>query len=231
MTSKLKILLARGSPRSNILAVEIWNDEIPCDKIIVRYVGEFKAYQIMKDEFLKRPEYTHLVLATDDIIVKPQHIIQLQKDLEEYDYPVLSGMMNVDEDDKTHVNLTDTLPIKGRQHRAYQWYRREFLPKEDIFQVAFSGFPLMAIRRDIVKPYIFAADKVFAGLPPHRGASLDLVFCWYCKENSIPVMADKRINMLHLRKSGTMRVGKKHPKAIFWEYGKIPVDIKRDELR
>jgi len=185
----------------------------------------------MKDEFLKRPEYTHLVLATDDIIVKPQHILQLQKDLEEYDFPVLSGMMNVDEEDEAHVNLTDVLPIKGRQNREYKWYRREFLPKHNIFQVAFSGFPLMAIRRDIIEPYIFAADKVFVGFPPHRGASLDLVFCWYCKENDIPIMVDKRINMKHLRQSGTMRVGKKPTEVLFWEYSKIPVKIKRDELR
>lgn len=231
MTVPSKILLGRGSPRSNIREVESLNESLPCDKLIVRFVGEYKAYMIMKDEFMKRPDYTHLVLATDDIVVKPEHIVQLQKDLDEFDYPVISGMMNVDQDDDVHVNLTWELPIKDRKHRQYNNIRREMIADEpDIFQVAFSGFPLMAIRRDIVKPYIFAADKVFQGFPPYRGASLDLVFCWYCKENNIPVMVDKRIDMKHLRASGTNRVGKKHTKVEYWHDGIIE-QISRAELR
>ena len=79
---KLKILLGRGSPRSNIEAVEHWNQFLPCDKIIPRFVTEFKAYKMMRDYFLKHTEYTHLVLATDDIVVHPKHIDMLIDDLE-----------------------------------------------------------------------------------------------------------------------------------------------------
>ena len=230
MTGKSKILLCRGSPRSNIPRVEAQIGNLPCDKLVVRFVHEFKAYEIMKDEFLRRTDYTHMVLATDDIVVRKEHIEQLIEDIEQYDYPVISGMMNVTHGEEEHVNLTWSMPIKQRQHRQYQWIRRDELPNKDIFEVAFSGFPLMAIKRDIVKDYIFAADKVFAGLPPHRGASLDLVFCWYCQENNIPVMADKRINMEHLPKSGEHRVNKKHPK-IEWHHDGIIEEIKLAELR
>jgi hypothetical protein len=200
---KVKLLLVRGSPRSNIPMVEQYNDKFPCDTLIVRYTPEFRAYQIMRDYFLEHKEYTHFVLATDDMVVSPEHVTQLQKDLEEYDLPVLSGVMNVDQDDNINLNIAWSIASKARSFRRYFWIHRDELPTdEDIFQVEFSGFPLMAIRRDIVEKWTFDADRVFEGKPASNGASLDLVFCWRCKENDIPIFVDKRIDMIHLRKAG-----------------------------
>ena len=62
---------------------------------------------------------------------------------------------------------------------------------------------------------MFDADRVFEGKPPDHGASLDTVFCWYCKERQIPIFVDKRISMTHLRRSGTMRVSKMD-RLFFW---------------
>lgn len=215
-----KLLLARGSPRCYIPAVEENNPKLPCDRLIVKYFPEWHAYQIMRNFFLQRKEYTHLVLATDDIVVTPKDIQQLSRDLSRCDYPVLSGLMNVDLDDQVFVNLSMSLPMKDRKLRKYSWMTRdEVFVKEDIFQVAFSGFPLMAIRRDVVEKLSFDADKVFQGLPPHRGASLDFVFCWYCSERNIPIMVDKRIDLLHLRTSGGLEVNKKEKKVELYVKG------------
>lgn len=214
--NKVKLLLGRGSPRSNIINVEIWNGKLPCDKIIPRYTIEHKAYSQMRLYFLSHKQYTHLVLATDDIVVRPDHIDRLVDTLEEHDYPVLSGLMNVEQNDVNNVNVSKTIPIKDRKHRQYEWMNRKELEEQPtLFQVEFSGFPLMAIRRDVVSKIMFDADRVFEGKAPHRGASLDTVFCWYCKERDIPIVVDKRIDMKHLRKSGTMRTSK-DDRLYFW---------------
>jgi len=185
----------------------------------------------MRNFFLKNEQYTHLLLATDDIVVKPIHIHQILRNLKTFDYPVLSGLMNVDLDDEVFVNLTMSLPMKNRRLRQYSWMtRRELFVKEDIFQVAFSGFPLMCIRRDIVKRIPFDADRVFEGKPPENGASLDFVYAWYCEEHNVPVMVDKRIDLLHLRTKGGLMLNSKRKHTIFWEHGKEPVEIQTDDI-
>ena len=182
--------------------------------------------------FLRNPEYTHLVLATDDIVVEPHHVSLIERDLQRLDPPVLSGMMNVDLDDEVFVNLSMSLPMKDRRLRKYSWLTRDdVFVKEDIFQVAFSGFPLMAIRRDVVNKLSFDADKVFKGLPPHRGASLDFVFCWYCQEGDIPIMVDKRIDMLHLRTAGGLKIDKTKEKLMYYLKGQPGVEIETDPIR
>jgi len=196
------------------------------------FMPEWPAYNFMRLFFLRNPDYSHLVLATDDIVVEPKHILMLQRDLAKHDYPVLSGLMNVDLDDEVFVNLSMSLPMKDRKLRKYSWMtRREVFVKEDIFQVAFSGFPLMAIRRDIVKKLSFDADRVFKGLPPHRGASLDFVFCWYCQEQEIPVMVDKRIDMLHLRTAGGLKVSKENQKLMYYLKGQPGIKLDTDPIR
>lgn len=228
----VKLLLGRGTPRDYIPSVIENNAKLPCDRLLVKFYPEYFAYKIMRNYFLRHEEYTHLVLATDDIVVKANHICQLAKDLEESYYPVLSGLMNVDLDDHVFVNLSMSLPMKNRRLRKYSWLSRdEVFVKDNIFQVAFSGFPLMAICRDVVKLLSFDADKVFEGLPPHRGASLDFVFCWYCQERDIPIMVDKRIDLLHLRTAGGLEVNKQAKKIVFQSPGAADKTIVDDYLR
>ena len=207
----VKLLLFRGSPRSDIKEVENYNPELPCDKLIIRYITEIKAYQRAREFFLSQGRYDYLVLATDDIVVKPEHIIQLQKDLEEFKFAVISGMMNVDQIEYNtpngNLNVCYTLGLKDKKLRSYDWITRNILPQDDIFQVKFAGFGLTAIRRDIVEMIPFAGDGVFKGLNMHFGASLDFVFCWMCHEQGVPIYVDKMIDMQHLRTSGKFNVG------------------------
>lgn len=228
--NNVNLLLFRGSPRSNIENVEIWNAKLPCDKLIIRFVSEYKAYKKAREFFMEHEEYTHLVIATDDIVVLPKHIELLQMKLENRDYPVYSGMMNVNQNDVEDRNICYKIGMKDRALRKYEWIKKSDI-NQRYLDVEFAGFGLTAIRRDIVTGYpVFAADKVFQGFPPHRGASLDFVFCWYCKENGIPVIVDTKIDMKHLRKSGTHRVGKKGPKAEWWKVGQEPIQLPRQGL-
>lgn len=218
-----RLLLCRATPRDNIERVNEWNDKLPCDVFLAKFYTEYKAYMQMRDYFLKW-EYDYMVLATDDIIVKPEHIEQLKKDLTEIPYPVLCGIMNTDQIDyaKEDGNLAITyeLPVKDRQLRDWtnHWIRKNKLPDGPIFKVAFNGFSLMAIRRDVIRDHIFTTDGVFRGTGVEFGASVDFVFCWYCQENNISVMVDKRISLEHLRESGTQQVGHRNPENVFIQH-------------
>lgn len=214
-----KLLLFRGSPRSNIEEVESENKKIQeeCDVLCVRYVNEFEAYEYARGYFLNHPEYDYLVIATDDIIVKPEHIRQLKEDIAEFKFAVISGMMNVDEKDYPdgHLNISSCLALKDKKLRHYDWLNLSRLPADNIFLVQFAGFGLTAIRRDIIDDvgFNFASDSIFKGRGMQFGASLDFVFCWYCYEKGIPIYVDKRIFMKHLRFSGRHQVGER-PKIV-----------------
>lgn len=219
-----KLLLFRGSPRANIPDVEVWNrkNEKECDVLYVRYAFEHDAYQWARDYFLEHKEYDYLLIATDDIIVKPEHIRQIKKDLkirlspqnEEFrSFAVISGMMNVDQqeynDQWGNLNICHELAFKDRKLRYYSWIKRNELPTPDIFPVGFAGFGLTAIRRNIIEKIPFHTDSVFKGTGVASGASLDLVFCWYCYEYGVPIVVDQRIDMQHLRISGTHQAGER----------------------
>jgi hypothetical protein len=216
---KYKILLFRGSPRSNIQEVEMWNNKLPCDVLNIRYMQEIPAYHLARNWFLEHKEYDYFVIATDDIIVKPEHVEQLQKDIDENPFPVISGMMNVDQHEymieNGNLNICQTLALKDKKLRYYDWYKRENLPDKTIFQVKFAGFGLTAIRRDIIEQIEFAGDGIFKGKGMEFGASLDFVFCWNCHERNIPIFVDKRIDMQHLRISGRHQVGERYPQIWF----------------
>lgn len=218
-----KLLLCRGSPRYNIPEVEKYNSKMPCDNLLSAFEWEFKSYQKMRDYFLAG-DWDYMVLATDDIVVKPEHIKSLQKDLDGKDYDVLSGMINVDEHDwgyvDGNVNICRSLALKNKKLRAYEWTTYEELPKENIFTVKFAGFGLTAIHRRIVERYEFAGDGIFKGKGMQFGASLDFVFCWWCHENQIDIYCDKRIFMQHLRTSGSSQCGYTSPKMYFIPKGK-----------
>ena len=126
-------------------------------------------------------------------------------------------MMNVDQRDEINVNITRDLPNKPRRERIWRWITRSTLPKENIFQVAFAGFALTAIKREIIEDYIFAADKSLVGMEVHRGASLDFVFAWHCKEHDIPIYCDKRIDMRHLRTESKLKLN--NPDRLFFQKG------------
>lgn len=207
----MKLLLFRGSPRSNIEEVEIQNSKLPCDILNIRYMQEIPAYANARKYFLEH-DYDYLLIATDDIVVLPEHIRLIQEDCENK-YPVISGMMNVDQHeymvDDGSLNICYELALKDRKLRYYNWIKRNQLPEDDIFQVKFAGFGLTAIRRDIVERIEFAGDGIFKDKGMKFGASLDFVFCWNCHVMGIDVFVDKRIDMKHLRTSGEHQVGKR----------------------
>ena len=157
---KLKTLLGRGSPRSNIPKVEYNNQFLPCDRLIARYIPEWHAYQIMRNYFLQHKEYTHLVLATDDIVVLKKDIEQLQKNLGD-DYPVIAGIMNVDQDDENQDvpnqfiqkrRLHDDRELPGRDsvERMRVDVSRGIAAVKDLQAPRHRGFPTVELLIEVV---------------------------------------------------------------------------------
>jgi hypothetical protein len=193
--------------------------ELPCDVLWVSFYQEYTAYQKIKEYFLSY-KWDYLVLATDDIVVKPEHIIQLEADLTQLKPLVLGGMMNVEEYDYPNGDLaiSNELHIWG----GMKWFTKKTLPNSNIFQVKFNGFCLMAIRRDIVENFEFTADCYMRDKNADKafGANYDLVFCYYCQKNNIPIYVDRRIFMKHLRRSGKTQLGEKDPSIVLNSYVK-----------
>jgi len=127
LTKKSKILLGRGSPRAYIPDVEANDLKLPCDRLRPMYYPEYFAYKIMRNFFLRNDSYTHLVLATDDIVVKAQNILQLLRTLDRYDFPVLSGLMHVDSliDHDRYISLL-AVPAEDKVQRGSPVWREPF---------------------------------------------------------------------------------------------------------
>jgi hypothetical protein len=89
MVERPNILHTIPSPRANIGEVQRYQGILPFDKFIPYFMWEPGAYHVIREFFLEHTEYTHLMIGTDDIIVRPYHCLRIYKDLLEYDYPVI----------------------------------------------------------------------------------------------------------------------------------------------
>ena len=214
----MKLLLFRPSPRDNILTVNRWNDKLPCDKLFVKFYTEDAAYKIARDFFLQHTEYDYFVIAPDDMVVYPKNIKQLQKDLAKKEYPVFTGICNVSQKDKEHLTIAFEFEAENSMFKEVKWLLKSELPEENIFKVGVAGFPLMAIRRDVMEKFDFNDKLIFNGGKSENGGSIDVLFCWKCKTHDIPIYSDKRISMLHYRDSGRIRVGNKKAETVFEAY-------------
>ena len=178
------------------------------DRLYAKYYPEKTAYNLMRDYFLDHQEYTHLVICPDDLIIKKEHIDRLVKDLEEHDFPVLSGVCNVDSAaNKDMLNVTYNLPHPTRTvpergvigWRHYHWVHKDTVFPRRVLPFLFSGFACMFIRRDVVKRYKFTDDAKQNGTPSLITGAIDVMFSNVCALEKIPQMVDVGVNMEHLK--------------------------------
>lgn len=220
----VNILHCIPSPRANIRQVQQYQGRLPYDRFIPYFMKEFDAYYCCRQFFLEHKEYTHLAIGTDDIIVKPEDMIQLGKDLEEKDYPILTGTMNVYQEDFQYLNITKNVVSPRWHDRFYEWIPAKDVGKHTkngpIILVAFSGFPVMIIRRDVVEKIPFYTDSMFNEITQKDGGSLDVQYCWNAHKLGIGIYADTRVFMVHLRMEGKIRVGKEEPFCLYWPKNK-----------
>lgn len=204
----MRLLLAMPSPRDLDDVIDAWK-KLDDDQLHVKYFKEWSAYQQIRNFFLAHPEYTHLAICPDDLVIKPNDLDILKKDLEKFDYPVISGMCNVNMDKPDLMNIMiGGIPNKFAKDRTpFSWEKFKNF-KKDLTKVLFSGFPLMIIRRDVVERFDFDSESKLEGFDPNMIGNIDVIFCHNCLENNIPIWVDRRCRMIHLRNLTDLKVGR-----------------------
>lgn len=242
-------LLVSPSPRDIPEVLEA-HRRLPYDMLYAKYFTERNAYPLLRNYFLEHPEYTHMIICPDDLVIKPEDVDMLRQDLYENDYPILSGMCNVDLDiNKDSYSITlniphpmrPLLPKEGTRRwgwRWYAWYNDDLIKKEQelqkrvILQVWHSGFALQAIRRDVVESFGFETDAKANSLEHWECAGTDVMYSNSCALTGVPIYADPRIKMLHLRKSGPVEITLGDPYLVLYhahskEGQQIPIELKQ----
>ena len=207
----INLLILNLSPRK-IKLFEAKLQKLNTKYDILRIKNDFDekhAYNSGRDWFLKHPEYTHMAILPDDLLLETKHVDKLINDLEQYDYPVLSGICNFAMSTKnffsrmtaiehTKYEAVDYLAAEGRfdyfkdvmTRDRWKELREQMKDKPNrIIRVAWSAFPFTIIRRDVVEKIEFGSNLM----------GVDTVFFQSCINLSIPTYADLDVEMLHIK--------------------------------
>lgn len=194
-TSKLSIkpLICSPSPR-DISDFEESLEKLPADKLLAKYMHEKEAYENLREWFL-HSTYDYMVIVPDDLIVSPEAFDVLLQDLQTTEFPVLSGICNLNYD-------TPHIYTPKRFNEKDYWIHSEFvlnayLAVQPLQHVRRCGFACTFIRRDIVAKIPLIGDDSY-GLP----TGFDRQFENDCEEHDIPIFVDLRAIGKHL--SGRM---------------------------
>ena len=165
MSNKIKPLICIPSPRSIPIVLEALN-EVKQDKLWIKdNFDELQVYALMRNYFLQNKEYTHLVILPDDLFVDAETFDILMNDLQKKDYPVLSGICNFNCDKWETYNIDLAIDYNHNLGKSYllaneiphyDYYIRTGKVK-GIKKVAFSGFPMTFVRRDVVEKIPFGS--------------------------------------------------------------------------
>lgn len=211
----MKPLIVIPSPR-DIPKVKVVIDQLPADKLWLKYyTPEISAYKLIQQEFVKRKEYTHLIIIPDDLLVSPEHFDLLLKDIEQYPEDVICGYCNVDQTNFRHyanVSIDEASPI--RANRLYKWFHLDLIHKEVegikaidpekykdwpeyMIDVKFAGFPMMAIPRVILHQIPFRNDSTTGY--DSDGCCVDVMFCSDVIKAGHRILVDTRLRENHLK--------------------------------
>jgi len=192
--------------------------DIPCDKLILEYYPYPHPHNIARGFFLEHKEYTHLIIQPPDLLVTKENYLNLKFVVEELDYPVLSGVCNVDREGTDFFylwNICKTCPDRDYLKRRYDYFPK-CKNSLGIVQVGFMGMSFPFIRRDIIERTTIEGEPLFRGsIHRNNGIAPDLLFCNNCKDAGIKIMADTDVRMYHYANHIPSLVGKQSCKQTF----------------
>ena len=198
--------------------------KIPCDQLHIKYFGYPYPHRIAENFFKAHKEYTHLILHPNDLICTVQNYNKLISTMKEFQYPILSGVCNVDLDKYwDYWNITSNLPDLNYDLRRYNWISKSRYPNM-IIEVPFAGFPMMMISREVLEhtninwlsPQMKGQNKAI--WEESGGYSNDLAFAHNLNRLVIPIRCDTSNQILHLRYHGSSMLGKKRPEVKLIKY-------------
>lgn len=212
------------SPRDIPIAIQKINEIKGYDKFWIKYYYPVQHACAEANKFIfSHPEYTHIILYIDDLIVEPHHIQTLIDAVEKYNFPVLAGYSNFDNDDMSHLTTICLEPvqieIKGRTWPVISFDEVKKIKKR-FLKVKWNGITIPVIKREVLEKIGgFEDDARLNNLPYATGDSSDVAFCYELNRNKIPIYVDLSVRVQHLRSGSTWQYfyanGKKPPYTLF----------------
>ncbi len=214
-TTKPRPLIVVFRPR-NITMFEQAIKEIEGDKLNINYFPQHIAYPLARIEFLKREEYTHFVLLTDDLIVTPKDYETLKDECENYD--VISGWGNnwLYGPWAEYSSVSFTMPPNPPSGGTIEDYNfatikdlEAIFVNDPILEVPHQGTMLTFLKREVVEKIPFRHDC---------GCCVDALLSHDLANAKIKQYVDLRVRMLHLKTSAIpdTLIGKR-PSQIVYE--------------
>jgi hypothetical protein len=189
--------------------------KIKADKLHINYFPQHIAYPLARIEFLKREEYTHFVLVTDDLIVTPRDYDLLKGECNDYD--VISGWGNnwLYGPWAEYSSVSFSMPPYPPSGGTIEDYHftpiktlEAMLVKGPIVPVPHQGTMFTFLKREIVERIPFRHDC---------GCCVDALLSHDLAKQGIKQYVDLRVRMLHLKDSAipVTLVGKKPSEIVF----------------
>jgi hypothetical protein len=199
------------------------------DKVLFKNYRPNEVSAEMNDYISDHPDYTHLLISSDDITPTPANIRQLISDVRTYDLPVVAGYCNICEfnkegshgcvcgscvDGKPHrfTNVTFSPVRLPPSRRSYDFITMEWaLTHPSIFQVWFQGNACGMVRRDTLEQIPLRSwNDGDGGLMQDLAMAIDLA------ERNIPQFVDFRVGIRHYgTHHGRLLVGKEKKETVF----------------
>jgi hypothetical protein len=195
-------LVALPSPR-DIPEVKSAVDEClgGLDKVWFKYWPQStEPYRHIRDYFLKRTQYTHLIILPDDLVVNAIGVsrLLLTAYAEPDKYTVLMGNCPVVYG-SLQFAITHNLPALKRSERIYRWWSlMDVQTRPGIHQVPHCGTPFAILARSVVEEVSFDNDKDWND-DDRVGFSEDVVLSHELHNLDIPLYVDTSVIFEHLK--------------------------------
>jgi len=200
----LKLLLIYWQPKDIPECINGIESLQNVDKLTIQYCGYPEPHKIQQ-EFLATADYDYIIMVTNDLIVEQKNLDTLIADINQHHHKIISGVCNADLDKyKNFWNVTRKEPVDNK----YRWV--EMGTMQGIQPVAFAGFPLMAISREVYKQFNWCVNG--------NNAAMDKRFCHWANNMGYQIMVNPQNEMKHLHQQGDMMVGIKPKKVIYERY-------------
>ena len=193
--------------------------KVKVDKLWINYYPQHIAYPLARIEFLKREEYTHFVIMTDDLIFTNRDYQILKGECEKYD--VISGWANnwITGYWAEYSSISFKLPPNPPgQSTIYDYdfakiitiqVMKEANPDKPIIEVPHQGTMMTFLSRKVVEKIPFRHDC---------GCCVDALLSHDLHNAGIKQYVDLRVRMLHLKYAELppdLLVGKKPSSVVF----------------
>lgn len=195
------------------------------DKVYFKFMDIVQVHEEIAKFFNEHQEYTHLILISDDAIVKREHVAMLIADDEKYDFPSISGVCTNDilsGDMFLNVTLESDPVIKeigeSVTRESYKCLPNEFKDLNGIIKIWFEGNNFHMIRRDVFEKIGLTFEP---NNPPKNCYSKagDLTLSYHILKE-YPQYADTRVYLEHFRyplnvDPYRLLIGVKPPEIVF----------------